>query len=191
MRRNASIAAAAALALCALLLGGCATASAAEPREAACFERVDDAAMAVDPGASGVAGTTQEREAESAQGTQEPQGQADAAEPVEAEPWGGGGPAGAYAPEAELAYTGDGFEQQGVREFGGRTETWYSSNAARHFRTDEWTVDGEGYYRDADGFYVVAASDLAQGETIETSKGAAKVYDSGCAGGVTDFYTAF
>lgn len=92
-----------------------------------------------------------------------------------------------YAP----AYSGDGFAQEGVREHDGRTETYYSSNVAYHYRTPEWSVDDEGYYRDGDGYYVVAASDVAEGETLETSKGTARVYDSGCDDGVTDFYTAF
>lgn len=91
----------------------------------------------------------------------------------------------------EPSYSGDGFMQEGVREHDGRTETWYSSNQAYHYRTGEWEVDDEGYYRDAEGYYVVAASDVAEGETLETSKGTAKVYDSGCDDGVTDFYTAF
>lgn len=86
---------------------------------------------------------------------------------------------------------GDGFRQQGVRNFNGRTETWYSSNQAYHYRTGEWTADDEGYYRDGDGNYVVAASDMPEGATFETSKGTAKVYDSGCENGVTDFYVNF
>lgn len=96
-----------------------------------------------------------------------------------------------YEPSYSTSYSGDGFKQQGVREYNGRTETWYSSNQLYHYRTGEWTVDDEGYYRDSDGYYVVAASDIAEGETLETSKGTAKVYDSGCDDGVTDFYTAF
>ena len=86
---------------------------------------------------------------------------------------------------------GDGFRSQGVRDFNGTTETWYSSNVAYHYRTGEWHTDDEGYYRDADGYYVVASEDHAQGEVFETSKGEARVYDSGCANGVTDFYTNF
>ena len=91
-----------------------------------------------------------------------------------------------YAPSRS---SGDGFMQQGVR--GGvdsDTETWYSSNAAYHYRTGEWTPDSEGYYRDADGYYVVASSDYAQGEVVNTSKGEARVYDSGPASGNIDMY---
>lgn len=96
-----------------------------------------------------------------------------------------------YSEPYSGSYSGDGFQQEGVRYHDGRTETYYSSNVLYHYRTSEWTVDDEGYYRDSDGYYVVAASDVAQGETLETSKGTAKVYDDGCDAGVTDFYTNF
>lgn len=79
----------------------------------------------------------------------------------------------------------------GVYEFGGRVETYYSSNVAYHYRTPEWTVDGQGFYRTSEGYYVVAASDYPQGELIETSMGTAQVLDSGCDYGITDFYTAW
>lgn len=76
----------------------------------------------------------------------------------------------------------------GVNYFGGRKETYYSSNALYHHRTPEWWVDGEGFYRTAEGYYVVAASDMAQGTVFQGSKGACQVLDSGCAAGVTDYY---
>lgn len=95
-----------------------------------------------------------------------------------------------YYEEAYYDY-GDGFMFEGVREYNGRTETWYSSNQAYHYRTSEWTVDDEGYYRDSEGRYVVAASDVPEGTEIETSKGTGIVSDSGCDDGVTDFYVAW
>jgi hypothetical protein len=76
----------------------------------------------------------------------------------------------------------------GVNYHDGRTETYYSSNVLYHYRTNEWTLDDEGFYRDADGYYVVAASDMEQGATFTGSKGECKVYDCGCADGVTDYY---
>lgn len=94
---------------------------------------------------------------------------------------------GSYSP----AYSGDGFAQEGVREYDGRTETWYSSNQLYHKDTAQWSVDDEGYYRDSDGYYVVAASDMDQGAVFDGSKGKCKVYDDGCDNGVTDYYTAF
>jgi len=86
------------------------------------------------------------------------------------------------------AFTGDEFRQQGVYQYGGRTETWYSDSELYHPRTPEWWADGEGFYRDADGNYVVAASDVPMGSALGTSRGQAVVYDTGCACGVTDFY---
>jgi len=76
----------------------------------------------------------------------------------------------------------------GVYEYGGRLETYYSSNVLYHPRTPEWWCDAQGFWRTPEGYYVVAASDYAQGEVIETSMGLAQVLDCGCAWGVTDFY---
>ena len=90
-----------------------------------------------------------------------------------------------YAP----SYSGDGFMQSGVRAgVDSSTETWYSSRAAYHYRTSEWTPDSEGYYRDSDGYYVVASNDYAEGSVVNTSKGEGKVYDSGTASGNIDMY---
>ena len=75
--------------------------------------------------------------------------------------------------------------------YDGRTEKYYSSNVSYHDRTDEWTVDDEGFYRTDDGYYVVAASDMPQGTTFEGSKGTCVVLDSGCDEGVTDYYVAW
>lgn len=77
----------------------------------------------------------------------------------------------------------------GVNYYEGRKETWYSSNTLYHKDTANWTAGSDGVYRDKDGFVVAAASDKPQGSTIETSFGTGKVYDSGCANGVTDIYT--
>ena len=60
-----------------------------------------------------------------------------------------------------------------------------------HYRTGEWTQDSEGFWRDSDGYYVVAAGDMAQGSTFTGSKGDCKVYDAGCAAGTTDYYTGW
>lgn len=70
--------------------------------------------------------------------------------------------------------------------------TWYSSNAAYHYRTPEWSAGSDGIYRDSEGYVVVASSDYAQGTVIEdTPFGAAKVYDTGCASGTLDVYTNY
>lgn len=76
----------------------------------------------------------------------------------------------------------------GVNEYDGRTETYYSSNVLYHYRTNEWWLDEEGFYRTDEGFYVVAASDMEQGTTFEGSKGTCIVLDTGCDAGITDYY---
>ena len=99
-------------------------------------------------------------------------------EECEEEPW--------YPPVYELS---DGLNTfTGVNYHDGRIETYYSSNVLYHYRTPEWTLDSEGFWRDSDGYYVVAASDKVQGETFAGSKGECKVYDCGCNEGVTDYY---
>lgn len=82
-------------------------------------------------------------------------------------------------------------ESGGVYYFNGRRETYYSSNALYHYRTSEWTLDSEGFYRTDEGYYVVAASDMEQGTTFEGSKGTCIVLDSGCAAGTTDYYVGW
>lgn len=88
-------------------------------------------------------------------------------------------------------YSND-FMRDGVR-YGedGTRFTWYSSNAAYHYRTDEWTPDDEGFYRTDDGLYVVASSDYPEGTVISTPWGDGVVLDSGCESGTVDMYTAF
>lgn len=76
----------------------------------------------------------------------------------------------------------------GVYWHGDRLETYYSSAVAYHYRTPEWWIDDEGFYRTSEGYYVVAASDYEQGSVIEGSKGACMVLDCGCDYGVTDYY---
>ena len=92
-----------------------------------------------------------------------------------------------YAPAYDMPT--DGLTMQGgVNEHDGRTETWYSSNVLYHYRTSEWWLDDEGFYRTDEGFYVVAASDMEQGTTFEGSKGTCIVLDTGCDAGITDYY---
>lgn len=93
-----------------------------------------------------------------------------------------------YEPAYYGGYSND-FMQQGV-VYGedGTRYTWYSSNAAYHYRTPEWTADEDGFYRDADGYYVVASEDYAQGDVVDTPWGEGKVYDSGCDSGTVDMY---
>ena len=76
----------------------------------------------------------------------------------------------------------------GVFNFNGRRETYYSSRVLYHYRTPEWWVDGEGFYRTSEGYYVVAASDMPQGTVFQGSKGMCQVLDAGCSAGTTDYY---
>lgn len=82
-------------------------------------------------------------------------------------------------------------QSSGVCNFNGRRETYYSSRALYHYRTGEWMQDAEGFWRDSEGYYVVAASDMPQGTVFQGSKGDCKVYDSGCAAGTTDYYVSW
>lgn len=91
----------------------------------------------------------------------------------------------------QIVYSGNGSgltQSSGVNYHGGRRETYYSSRVLYHYRTPEWTVDSEGFYRTAEGYYVVAASDMAQGTIFQGSKGLCQVLDSGCSGNTTDYY---
>ena len=61
-----------------------------------------------------------------------------------------------YASAASYA-NGSGLTRSaGVNNYNGRRETYYSSNVLYHYRTGEWTQDSEGFWRDSDGYYVVA-----------------------------------
>lgn len=81
----------------------------------------------------------------------------------------------------------------GVNYYNGRKETWYSEHElaggglnipGRHVRDD-------GVICDKDGYVVVAASDTKKGTVVDTSLGAGKVYDCGCANGTNDIYTSW
>lgn len=97
------------------------------------------------------------------------------------------------APTYNAPSSGSGnFQADGVWYDNNYRYTWYSSNAAYHYRTPEWTAGSDGVYRDSEGYVVVASSDYAQGTVIEdTPFGAAKVYDTGCASGTLDVYTNY
>ena len=79
----------------------------------------------------------------------------------------------------------------GVNYYNGRKETWYSQRvlAGGGLNIPGRHVAEDGTIRDADGYICVAASDLPKGTVVETSLGTGKVYDTGCAAGVTDIYT--
>ena len=171
-----------ALIAAAAIVAGCTQAQAITVIETPTFKYVHDWSEPKSP--EGAVRIMQEMEAEKAAESQ--QEAAEAAIQAEAEYEPAWEDYGAYSGSETF---GDGFMQQGVREgVDSDTETWYSSASAWHYRTPEWTADGEGYYRDSDGYYVVASSDYAEGTVINTSKGEARVLDSGTDSGNVDFY---
>ena len=76
--------------------------------------------------------------------------------------------------------------QDGIYEFDGHTETYYSTPAVYD---GGLTVDEQGFYRTSDGYYVVASSEHAEGEHVQISQGEAVVMDSGPEAGVIDVHT--
>lgn len=96
-----------------------------------------------------------------------------------------------YAPtQTYYQENGSGLTKSGgVNYHEGRTETYYSSNVLYHKDTASWTLGDDGVYRDSEGYVVVSASDVPMGSTVSTSLGEGKVYDTGCANGITDIYT--
>ena len=91
---------------------------------------------------------------------------------------------------ASMGSSGSLTKASGVNYYGGRRETYYSSNVLYHYLTPTLTLDSEGFYRDGDN-YVVAASDMPQGTTFPCSKGTCIVLDTGCPAGTTDYYVAW
>ena len=175
-----------ALTISALLLTGCATKIVTEQAELP-TAKYDSAFLAVKDVDDGqtiverIAADVEKREAER-QAAEEAEQAAAELETYYEEDYG-------WVESYATSYSGDGFMQEGVRAgVDSDTETWYSSNAAYHYRTGEWTPDDEGYYRDSDGYYVVASNDYAEGTVVNTSKGEAKVYDSGTDSGNIDMY---
>lgn len=81
----------------------------------------------------------------------------------------------------------------GIYWYGDRLETYYSSEVAYHYRTDEWWLDDEGFYRTDEGYYVVAVCEheMEEGTVFEGSKGLCQVLDCGCDYGITDYYVCW
>lgn len=81
----------------------------------------------------------------------------------------------------------------GNKSFNGNIEAWYSQlkRPGKGLKIPGRHVADDGTIRDKDGFIVVAAHKdyLAYGTKLITSRGPAKVYDTGCARGIVDIYT--
>jgi hypothetical protein len=99
---------------------------------------------------------------------------------------------GTYYAEYSDLYNTDGPSHEMPGWYEGYLETYYSSNVMRHYMTDEWTADDEGFYRDSEGRYVIgvdADEGIEIGTVVQTGKGEAVVMDYGSGAHVHDFYT--
>lgn len=83
------------------------------------------------------------------------------------------------------------FKSQGVVYSNGKRYTWYSSNVLYHYRTSEWTAGSDGFYRDSNGYLVVASDEYSQGSIVSTPWGDGIVLDSGAGSNTIDMYTNF
>lgn len=96
-------------------------------------------------------------------------------------------PAPSYSGGTDLQTDGVVYGDDGTRY------TWYSQNVLPGGGLDipGRSVSDEGYVVDGDGNIAVASSDYEYGTQLETPWGDAVVYDSGCASGTVDVYTAW
>ena len=79
---------------------------------------------------------------------------------------------------------------KGVNYFNGYRETWYSQKVlpGKGLRIPGRHVAADGTVRDKDNYICVASNDFKKGTVVQTSLGAGKVYDCGCASGTIDIY---
>lgn len=85
-------------------------------------------------------------------------------------------------------------KEMGVYYDGTYKYTYYSSKVLYHNRTCEWHLDDQLFWRDKDGYFVVAADfvDKTCEPVIQTDLGPAKVYDCGTgSNNIIDFYTSW
>lgn len=82
-------------------------------------------------------------------------------------------------------------KKKGVNYYNGHRETYYSQKVlpGHGLKIPGRHVASDGTIRDSDGYICVASSDYPKGTVVQTSLGAGKVYDSGCASGTIDLYT--
>lgn len=98
---------------------------------------------------------------------------------------------GIYYAEYSDAYNEDGPSHTMPGWYDGYLETYYSDTVARHYMSDQWQVDDEGFYRDQDGRYIIGvdiAEGIELGSVVDTGKGEAIVMDYGSGAHVHDFY---
>ena len=102
-----------------------------------------------------------------------------------------------YVAEYNELYNTDGPSHEMPGWHDGYLETYYSDTVMRHYMSDQWTVDSEGFYRDGD--YYIVGVDINDtnpntgepyqiGDVVDTGKGQALVMDYGSGARVHDFY---
>lgn len=102
-----------------------------------------------------------------------------------------------YVTDTDIVNTSDYLTKEAGRFYvdngngGYNCETYHSSKFLIDYRVDKWNADGNGIYRDSDGYIVcevlvVSDSQIKDGDVIETSLGQARVYSlyEGCDGKV-------
>ena len=92
---------------------------------------------------------------------------------------------------SSIGLTGQQFKSQGVVYYNGIRFTYYSSKVLYHYRTSEWWLDDNGFYRDSEGYYVVACDFVSQGSIVSTPWGSGRVYDCGSGANTIDMYVGF
>lgn len=80
------------------------------------------------------------------------------------------------------------FASRGEINYKGHRFTYYSSKVLYHYQTKKWTPDNLGFYRDKNGYLVIAADFISQGELIKTPWGIGKKYDCGAGYNTVDMY---
>ena len=80
------------------------------------------------------------------------------------------------------------FASRGEISYKGHRFTYYSSKVLYHYQTKKWTPDNLGFYRDKNGYLVVAADFISQGDLIKTPWGIGKKYDCGAGYNTVDMY---
>lgn len=106
---------------------------------------------------------------------------------------------GTYYAEYNELYNDNGPSRSMPGWYDGYLETYY--NASAHYLASEWTVDGEGFYRDGEGRYVVGVDindvnpdtgeQYRYGDIVQTGRGEGVVYDYGSGAHVHDFATTW
>lgn len=98
-----------------------------------------------------------------------------------------------FKKEQQASISGSQFKRDGIWRDSQFEYSWYSSNVLRHYRTNEWTPDSNGIYRDCNGYVCAASDDYSLGTVLDTEKfGKVIITDTGVGtSGRLDIYTNF